>query len=89
MKEKLWTLHIDITLSGNQWGISLTASENGILTMLRTMYAAFEAQMAVMAKTPSSHRPSGLIEEALALLRCLVFCKLEAINGKYINLTNK
>lgn len=86
-KETLWLLNIDTNLNGNEWSISLTANEQSILIMLRAAYGAFEAQLKEIAKTPGNQRPAGLIEEALALLRCLVFNRLETINGKHINLS--
>lgn len=55
--------------------------------MLRAAYDNFEAQLKQMAKAPDKQRPAGLIDEALALLRCMVFAKLEPINGAFISLT--
>lgn len=85
-KETLWHISIDTKFGGNDWRFSLTTSEQSMLTMLRAAYGTFEAQLKELAKVPSGQRPSGLIDEALALLRCLVFNRLEPINGKYINL---
>lgn len=86
-KQELWNLHVNTKLGDNQWSISLTASEQSILIMLRSAYGAFEAQLREIAKAPGDQRPAGLIDESLALLRCLVFGRLEPINGKHINLS--
>jgi hypothetical protein len=82
----LWQLFIDTKLDGNEWSISLTASEQSILTMLRAAYGTLEAQLRDMANTRPGSLPVGLLNESLALLRCLVFDKLEPISGKHINL---
>lgn len=86
-KPIIWTVNIDMDFGGQHWSIALTSSETSILTLLRTMYDTFEEKLKEVAKVPSPQRPSGLIDEALSLLRCLVFNKLEVIEGKYIKLT--
>lgn len=85
-KANLWRLQINTKLVGNEWDISMTASEHSILMILRAAYGTFEAQLKEIAKAPGDQRPAGLIDEALALLRCLVFGRLEPIQGKHIHL---
>jgi hypothetical protein len=83
-KEILWQLHIETKLGGNDWSISLVASEQSILTALRSMYSAFEGMLLQTLKAPAGERPAGLLDDALLLNRCLVFNKLQEIHGKQI-----
>lgn len=83
-KEILWQLQIDTKLGGNEWSISLLASEQSILTALRAMYGAFEGMLFQVLKAPGHERPVGLLEDAMLLNRCLVFNKLLEIHGKQI-----
>lgn len=85
----MWNLAVNLKLKGIDWNISLTASDQSILTMLRAAYGTFEDHLRELAQIPGSERPAGLVEEALALLRCLVFNRLEPINGKFIKLDRK
>jgi len=79
-----WKIKIDINLKGNEWAISLTASEQSVLTMLRAGYSVFESQLKQIADEKASQRPMGLIDDALVLLRCLVFNRLQEHNGKFV-----
>lgn len=89
MKTQLWNININTNLAGNDWSISMTASEQSILVMLRAAYNTFEGQLKTLADARPGSRPAGLIDEALKLLRCLVFNKLEPVDGKHINISRK
>jgi hypothetical protein len=83
-KEILWQLHLETKLGGNDWSISLVASEQSILTALRSMYSAFEEMLLQTLKAPGHERPAGLLDDAMLLNRCLVFNKLQEIHGRQI-----
>ena len=56
--------------------------------MLRAAYSTVEAQFRQIAKMGSNGpHAAKLLDEALALLRCLIFNRLEPISGQYINLS--
>lgn len=85
-KTDVWNVVIAMKVQGQEWNISLTASEQSVLSMLRNGYGFFEAQLKVMAHSSSGQRPAGLIDDALILLRCLVWNRLEDHNGKFVRL---
>jgi hypothetical protein len=68
--------------------LQMTAGEESILVMLRAGYGNFEKMIkASVEKGTRSSLPSGLVDDALVLLRCMVFNKLQAHTGKFVHIT--
>ena len=82
----MWNIVINLNLRGNLWNVTLTASEASVLTMLRAAYTSFESQIKDLAEIGPGKRPAGLLDDALVLLRCLVFNRLEIHNGQHVNI---
>jgi hypothetical protein len=87
MTNNNWSLKIDVPLKGQDWSLSLTASEDGLLTMLRMMYTQIEQNVMALAIASSGSRPMGMLEDFLLLNRCMVFSKFEEHDGKFIKIT--
>jgi hypothetical protein len=81
-----WSLKIETKIDGENWSISLTASEDGLLTMIRMMYGQFEERLLKAVNAPSGSRPMGMLEDFLVLNRCLVFNKFQEHNGKFVKI---
>lgn len=86
MAAKNWSVVIRMGGAGNSLNFSLVASEEAILTMLRSFYQTFEGKLKEMAETPPGKRQAGLVDDALVLLRCLVLNRLEVHNGQIVNI---
>jgi len=86
MAEKNWQVAIDVKLSGESWQFNLTSTEQQVLGMLRIGWGAFEKKLRELAEARPGERPYGLVDEAIVLLRCLVFGRLEEHYGKFINI---
>ena len=87
MPEKLWKIVADIELGGQSFNFNLTAGEAGLLEMLRSFYPTFEKQIKAVAEMGAGKRPAGLLDDALCVLRCLVFNRLEPHGGKFVQLS--
>jgi hypothetical protein len=82
-----WNLKINAKLKGQQWNIDMTASEESLLTMMRGMYWQFEAILKALAQENSTATlPSGLLDDVLSLLRCLIFNRFEAYRGEHVQI---
>lgn len=81
-----WNLHIQTKIEGEDWSISLTASEQGLLAMLRMMYGKFEVMLKALEKVPPGSRQVGMLEDFLVLNRCLVFNQFQEHNGKFVKI---
>lgn len=87
MANKTWNIVIDMNSAGQSWDIALTASEESIITMLKSFYGVFESQLKdIASRPPGTKQPAGLIDDALVLLRCLVFNRLEAHAGRFLSI---
>jgi hypothetical protein len=81
-----WNLKINLKLEGQDVSLDLTSGEQSLLTMLRGFYPQFEAQIKGMAQKRPGELPTGLLDDVLTLLRCLVFNKLEAYRGEHLRI---
>lgn len=86
MTDKRWNLKINLLLGGQNFSFDLTSGEHSLLTMLRGLYPQIEARFRDMAQSPPGELPAGLLDDALALLRCLVFNQLEAYRGEHVKI---
>ena len=86
MAERDWNLHVETKIDDENWSISLTASEDGLLAMIRMMYGQFEERLIKAANALAGSRPPGMLEDFLVLNRCLVFNKLQVHSGKFVKI---
>lgn len=86
MANNNWNVKIDMKYGGQPWSLDLTSGEAGLLTMMRTSYPLVEQQLREAADAPKGTLPSGLVDDVLALLRCLVFNRLEAYRGENVRI---
>ena len=85
MSEQLWKIVIGMNIQSNALNIALTTSEVSALTSLRAGYPIFEAQIKEVVHI-GGDLPTTLIDDALVLLRCLVFNRLEVHSGQFVNI---
>lgn len=81
-----WNIKIKTKLGNDDWSLDLTASEQSLLMTLRAFYPTIEAKVREVIRAGTSGVPAGLLDESLALVRCLVMNKLEPLNGKHIKI---
>ena len=81
-----WNIKIQVKLGKEDLSFDLTASEERLLTMLRSFYLSIETKVREIIKAGAFDAPAGLLDEVLLLVRCLVFNRLEPLNGKHIKI---
>lgn len=81
-----WNIKIHVKLGKEDLSFDLTASEQSLLMTLRTFYTTIEAKVREVIKAGTSGAPTGLLDEILTLVRCLVLNRLEPLNGKHIKI---
>jgi hypothetical protein len=85
-----WNIKVGLQHGGESWQLNMIASEQSILNMLRMSYTTFEVQVKKMlassASLPSS-APSGAVDDALVLIRCLIFNKLQEHKGTILQIS--
>lgn len=85
----IWEFKVDMNFKGNKWQVSLNASEEGILTMLRSAYTnLLEPQLKELpgSTLSGSQIQTSLFNDALVLLRCLVLNRLEVHSGQHVKI---
>ncbi len=86
MPSNKWNLVVEMNFGGQEWHLNLTASEQSLLTLLRSSYSLFEAQIKALADARPGARPAGIVDDALTLLRCLVFNQLQPYSGQHLKI---
>lgn len=95
MKPRSWEIKADIQwkVLDLDWKIAMTSSEQQILSLLRTAYVnVIEPHLKTVSRSNlsvSNIMPADLYNDALVLLRCLILCRLEKYEGKYLSFIPK
>lgn len=84
-----WNLKLNINFGGQDVSLDLTSGEKSLLTILRGLYPQLEEALRNTLFSGSANnntlKPS-IVDDALALLRCLVFNRLEAYKGDHLQI---
>lgn len=82
----MWNLKLDLVYGGDEYHLDFTMSEQGIIAMLKLSYNALEGQLKQLMTAGSGKAPSGAVDDAMVLIRCMTNSRLEEHSGQILKI---